>query len=98
MEPSYDQSGCLMQVRGNFAFGRSASLTKWNDQLYLHINDNSKCWDNIYKKFDKTRSKAISIRWEHAENLRDCLNEMGTYISQFRSEQVYIYFILNVLR
>ena len=55
MDMSYDTNGFLVRVQGKFGYGRKLSLTKWNDKLYLHINDNSKCYEN--GKIDKVKAK-----------------------------------------
>lgn len=86
MEPSYDNQGFLIRVLGRFAYGRSVSLTKWNDQIYLHINDKSKCWVN--GKFDKTKEKSVSIKWEYAITLKDVLIQLGPYAEQIEAEHV----------
>lgn len=86
MEPSYDNEGFLLRVLGKFAYGRSVSLTKWNDKIYLHINDKSKCWIN--GKFDKTKEKSVSIKWDDAVTLKDLLIQLGPYAEQIEAEQV----------
>lgn len=97
MEPSYDNAGFFIKVCGNVAYGKDVCLTKWNEQIYVHINDNSKCWEN--QKFDKTKSKTVSLKWEQAQKLRDCLNDMEHYAGQILAEQVFccFCFVLVVL-
>lgn len=86
MEPSYDKQGFLAKVFGRFAYGRSVSLTKWNDKVYVHINDQSKCWE--HGQFDKTRATNISLKWDDAVTLKDCLIQLGPYAEQIETEQV----------
>ena len=87
MEPSYDSQGYLDKVLGRFAYGRSVSLTKWNDKVYIHINDQSKCWEN--GQLDKTKAKSISLKWNDAVTLKDCLIQLGPYVDQIEAEQVH---------
>ena len=86
MDPTYDNEGFLVKVQGKFGYNRSVSLTKWNDTLFLHVNDNSKCWDD--GKFDKTKSKSLSFKWSDATSLKDCLIHMEPFAQQIESEQV----------
>lgn len=86
MERSYDNHGFLDRARSSFGYGRSVALTKWGGQLWVHIGDNSKCWDN--RKFDKTKSKTISMKWCDAITLREKLNEFEAVVRQIEAEQV----------
>lgn len=88
MESAYNNQGFLEKVTGRFAYGRSVSLTKWNNQAYVHINDQSKCWEN--NQFDKTKSRSISLKWNDAVTLKDCLIQLGPYMEQLEAEQVII--------
>lgn len=84
MEPTYDNAGFLTKVKGKFGYSREVSLTKWNEKLFVYINDNSKCWDN--GTFDKTKGKCISFNWIQANSLRTCLQELEAYASQIEAE------------
>ena len=99
MEPTYDQSGVLMKVRGKyegkFGYGRSVSLTKWNGEIYLHINDDSKCWVN--GKFDKTQAKSLSMKWTDAMILKQHLVDLDSYAKQFEIHQVRFSFEITQL-
>lgn len=86
MEPTYDNAGFLTQVRGRFGFRKDLSLTKWNDQIYVHIGDNTKCWET--NSFDKSKSKTVSLKWRDAVNLKARLNELEPYASQIEAELV----------
>jgi hypothetical protein len=90
MEPTYDNQGFLHKVFGRFAFGRSVSLTKWNDKVYLHINDQSKCWEKR-QQFDKSKEKSISLKWDDAVTLKDCLIQLEPYVEQIEAELVSRY-------
>lgn len=89
MEPTYDSAGFLDKVKGKFVYKREVSLTKWNQQLYVHINDNSKCWDT--NMFDKSKSKTVSFKWSDALNLKARLNELEPFASQIEAELVSLY-------
>lgn len=86
MNPTYDAQGFLTKVEGSFGYGRSVSLTKWADSVFVHINDNSKCWDN--KRFDKTKGKSVSLNWKNTEALADCLIQLRPFADQINAEQV----------
>lgn len=88
MEPSYDNAGFLTKVKGKFGYSREVTLTKWNEKLYVHINDNSKCWDN--GAFDKTKAKSILLNWKNASSLKDCLKELETFASQMETELLHL--------
>lgn len=90
MDASYNEQGFLDTVRGKFAYERSVSLTKWNDTMFVHINDSSKTWTN--GKFDKTKAKSISLNWNNALALNDCLQELKPYAEQILAEQVSCFF------
>lgn len=86
MNPTYDTQGFLTKVEGSFGYGRSVALTKWEDSVFVHINDNSKCWDN--KKFDKTKGKSVTFNWRNTTALADCLTQLRPYVEQIQAEQV----------
>ena len=91
MDSVNDNQGFLAKVDGRFAYGRCVSLTKWNNNIYVHINDRSKCWEN--GQFDKTKTKSISLKWNDAVTLKDCLIQLGPYAEQMEAEQVFIFLL-----
>ena len=86
MNPVYDANGLLSKVHGRFGYKKDFSLTKFNDSVYLHISDTSKCFDS--GKFDKKNAKNISMRWSNAVTLKDRLSELETYANQIETELV----------
>ena len=74
MEPSYSSSGFLTKVKSKYRYGKEVYLTKWERKLYVHLNDNSKCWET--GQFDKTKSKTISLTWDKAKELRERLFQL----------------------
>ena len=71
METFNNEDGTLRKVRSRFSRSREVSLTRWNDDIYLHLNDISKCFAS--GTFDKTKTKNISMKWEEVDKLRDTL-------------------------
>ena len=83
MEPTYDSQGFLTSVRG-----REVTLTKWNNRVYVHLNEYSKCWQHgIY---DKTKASRLSFECSHASALMKCLQEMESFAVQIESELVSV--------
>jgi hypothetical protein len=93
MEPIYDEQGHLASVRGKFGYSKDLTLKQWNNRLYVHVNDNSKCWES--NTFDKSKSKTISMKWEDAQTLRTRLAELEQFASQFQAWQVTYVIIIS---
>ena len=77
METPYDSYGFLNRVGCKYTYGRNVSLTKWNGQIWIHLSDETKAWEN--GKFDKSKSKTISLNWEYAKQLRESLFSLEDY-------------------
>ena len=86
MEVFKNRDGSLKKVRSRFSRSREVTLTRWNDVIYLHLNDISKCFAS--GKFDKTKSKNISMKWEEIEVLRDTFKALVPHVQQMRAEMV----------
>ena len=88
MDIEYDSnSEAVTRIRARFGRMRSLTLNAWNNQLYLHLNDNSKCFDDS-GYFDKTKSKSVSMKWEEAVNLKHLIHDMAQYVDKFDLNQV----------
>ena len=86
MEVFNNEDGSIKKVRSRFSRSRELTLTRWNDDIYLHLNDISKCIAT--GTFDKSKSKNISMKWEEVESLRDTLSALVPHIQQMRAEMV----------
>lgn len=94
MEVFNNDNGSVKKVRSRFSRKREICLTRWKDAVYVHLNDISKCWED--DKFDITRQKSISMKWEEAELLRDTLAELVPHVQQMLSEMVSQIFVIFV--
>lgn len=90
MEISNDDQGYVNNVRARFGYQKSACLTHWNNMGWVHLNDNSKCWQTGV--FDKSKGKSISIKWEDALTLKNALVQMEAYADQMQGEVVSLIF------
>lgn len=88
MEPKYDENGFLIQVREKFAYGRDVVLTKYNGAPFLHVYDNSKCWDSNTRVYDKSKGKCISLSWQNATKLCQAINQLDGFVKQIQIEEV----------
>ena len=86
MEVFNNEDGTLRKVRSKFSRSREVSLTRWNDDIYLHISDISKCFAS--GTFDKSKRKNISMKWEEVETLRDTLLTLVPHVQQMEAEIV----------
>lgn len=80
MELFRDDRGLLTKARIRIGSNKEVCLTKWNDTVFLHLNDSSKCFGTGV--FDKTKSKNVSLRWDVARRLRDVIGEMEIHAEQ----------------
>lgn len=96
METKYDQQGFLFKVRGRFGFRKDVALSKWNDNVYVHISDNYNCWET--DTFDKTKSKSVTIKWKDVKKLRECLDQLEPFASQIEAELVSLFcLVINIM-
>lgn len=86
MQTSFDNQGYLTRVNGKFGYYKDITLTKFNDQIYAHICDNSKAF--VSGSFQKSLSKTISLKWEDVQGLRGILHNFEPYAEQIISEVV----------
>lgn len=68
-----DSFGHLSRVSKRFGRMREVTLNRYNDQLWIHLNDNTNCFGNPDVKFDITQSKSLSFRYEEIFQLRDII-------------------------
>lgn len=95
MDVVYNENGCLKKVGTRFAPCRGISLNAWQNQIYVHINDSSKCYDDA-GNYDKSKSKSVSLKWEYAQALKDAIGNAEQYVEQFILEQVRLLFICEI--
>ena len=86
IEASNNEDGSLKKVRARFSRSREINLTRWNNDIYLHLNDISKCF--VDGRFDITKQKSISMKWEEVELLRTALAELVPHVQQMKTELV----------
>ena len=90
----YDNAGYLTKVRTRFGYSKELMLTKWDSQVYLHVNDNSRCYNKDTHVYDKAKGKSLTFKWADASNLKEQLNALEAYALQMQAEQVNIYILL----
>ena len=77
MEFFNNEDGSMRKVRNRFSRSREVTVTRWNDDIYVHLN-----YISASGSFDKTKSKSISMKWEEVEVLRDTLTDMVLHVQQ----------------
>ena len=97
MEVFNNEDGSLKKVRARFSRSREINLTRWNNDIYLHLNDISKCFAD--GRFGITKQKSISMKWEEVELLKIALAELIPHVQQMKIELVsklfYTCFFIN---
>lgn len=90
MNPVYDHNGYLNSVREKFTYGRDVVLNRFKGQPFIHIFDNSKCWQKETGVYDKTKGKSISLSWRNAQLLCQTIHNLEHYAKQIEIEEVRI--------
>lgn len=80
-----DNMGHLKRVSKRFGKMREITLKRYDDKIWIHLNDNSKCFTED-KKFDRSQSKYISLRFEELSELRQIIDELEAYNHRMEKE------------
>ena len=78
-------------MRARFSRSREVNLTRWNDDIFIHINDISKCF--VTGSFDRSKTKSISMKREEVEKFRDTLSAIVPHVQQMKAEMVSLMYL-----
>lgn len=86
-------------MRGKLSSNKEIVMNQWNDAVFVHIHDYSRCWDSgTYKK---ELLKSVSLRWDQVLLLKSAIDEMGKQAEHMlQSQQVSqlnLLFIISLL-
>ena len=91
LQIEYDNRGCALKIGRRFAPCRGFTLSAYNGELFFHINDSSKCYDQ-QGKYDKTMLKSISMKWEYAVALKEAISEASHYTNQMLQVRNFFFY------
>ena len=87
MEVFSAPDGYLIKARLRLDSYKELVINPFNGQVYLHINDVSKCFETG-PFIDKNKSIKISMNWQVALKLKNALEDLEPHADQMLTEQV----------
>ena len=85
-----NEDGSMKKVRNRFSRSREVTVTRLNDDIYVHLND---IWNLSHQEL-LTKSKAFH-KIGGGTDLRDTLADMVPHVQQVRAEMVCDLFNLS---
>lgn len=93
-----DTFGRLTKVSKRFGRMREITLKKYDgERFWLHISDNSKCFNAGTKSFDISRSTTVSISYEEGIELKNIIGELEGYRSLMNGQTMMVCFFELIL-